>query len=378
GALLERYWWGSVFLIGVPVMVALLVTGPLLLPEFRDPEAGRLDLLSAAMSLGAVLAVIYGLKQIAQEGLQWLPALAIVAGVALGHMFLRRQRMLTDPLIDVALFRMPAFSASLATNILNFFVGFGALLFIAQYLQLVLGLSPLEAGLWMLPWSGGFIVGAILTPTLVRWSRPATVIAAGMVVAAIGFALITHVENESGLAVLVSGSIVFSLGLAPVTTLTTEVIVGTAPPERAGAASAISETSAEFGGALGIAILGSVGTAVYRSEVSDGVPFGVATEAADVARDTLGGALTVAVQLPDRLGAPLLDAAREAFTEGVQLAAAISAGVAIIVAVLVVTLIRPAQSPSDPVVGRGESSGESRSEGERDKVTGAAPGPGEP
>ena len=346
GVLLERFWWGSVFLLGVPVMVLLLMVGPLLLPEFRDPEAGRLDLRSAAMALAAVLAVIYGLKLIAQDGLGWLPVLPIISGLAVGVMFLRRQRTLADPLIDVWLFRMPAFSAALATNTLNFFIGFGALLFIAQYLQLVLGLSPLEAGLWMLPWSGGFIVGAMLTPVIVRRVRPASVIAGGMVIAASGFGVMTQVSGTSGLAVLVTGSVVFSLGLAPVTTLTTDLIVGTAPPERAGAASAISETSVEFGGALGIAILGSIGTAVYRSEVTDAIPAGVPTNAAEVARDTLGGALAVAGQLSDQLGVALLDVAREAFTQGLQLAAAISAGVALGVVILTVTLIRGAEPPS--------------------------------
>ena len=347
GVLLERFWWGSVFLLAVPVMLLLLVLGPMLLPEYRDPDAGRLDLGSAGMSLAAVLLVIWGLKQLAQDGLGLPPALSILAGLGVGVVFVRRQQTLADPLLDLRLFRFPAFSAALATNILDFFVAFAALLFIAQYLQLVLGLSPLQAGLWMLPSSLGFIVGSLLTPLLVRRARPAFVMAAGMVLAAVGFGLLTQLDG-TGLAVLVIGSVVFSLGSAPMTTLATDLMVGTAPPERAGAASGISETSSELGGALGIAILGSIGTAVYRGQMTDAVPAAVPGEAAAAARDTLGGAVAAAGQLPDQLGAPLLDAAREAFTQGVQLSFAISAAVAIGIAILVAALLRHVGAGSEP------------------------------
>ncbi|MCI0689515.1 MAG: MFS transporter, partial [Sporichthyaceae bacterium] len=256
GVLLEYFWWGSVFLIGVPVMVLLLAVGPVLLPEFRDPEAGRPDLLSAALSLGAVLAVIFGLKQIAQDGLAWLPVLSILVGLALGVAFVRRQLTLADPLIDLRLFRVPAFSASLATYGLSIFALFGGFLFLPQFLQLVLGLTPLQAGLWTVPWALSFVVGSMLTPVIVRRVRPAVVMAAGLALAAAGFGMFTQIDAASGLAFFVIGSVVFSLGTAPVFTLTTDLIVGSAPPERAGAAAAISETGAEFGGALGIAIFG--------------------------------------------------------------------------------------------------------------------------
>ena len=348
GALLERYWWGSVFLLAVPVMALLLVVGPLLLPEYRDPSAGRLDLGSAGLSLAAVLLVIWGLKQLAQDGPGWPPTLSILAGLAVGVVFVRRQQTLADPLLDLRLFRSPAFSAALTANILDFFVAFAALLFIAQYLQLVVGLSPLQAGLWMLPSSLGFIVGSLLTPLLVRRARPALVMAAGMVLAAVGFGLLTQLDPAAGLAVLVAGSVAFSLGSAPMTTLATDLMVGTAPPERAGAASGISETSSEFGGALGIAVLGSIGSAVYRGQMTDAVPAAVPGEAAAAARDTLGGAVAAANQLPDQLGAALLDTAREAFTHGLQLTFAISATVAIGIAVLVATRLRHLGAGPEP------------------------------
>jgi MFS transporter, DHA2 family, multidrug resistance protein len=337
-----------VFLLAVPVMALLLALGPFLLPEFRDPEAGRPDLVSAGMSLAAVLLVIYGLKQLAQDGLGWPPALAIVAGLAVGLGFVRRQQRLADPLLDLRLFTNRAFGAALATNTLSFFVGFGALLFIAQYLQLVLGLSPLAAGLWMLPSSLGFIVGSLLAPLLVRRAHPAVVMAAGLVVAAVGFGLLTQLGGAWGLAVLVAGSVVFSLGLAPVDTVAADLTVGAAPPQRAGAASALSETSSELGGALGIATLGSVGTAIYRSQVTDTLPAGVPPQATEATRDTLGGAVAAASQLPDRLGAALLDTAREAFTQGLHLTFAISAALAVGIAILAAVLLRGVGAGQEP------------------------------
>ena len=348
GVLLERFWWGSVFLLAVPVMALLLVLGPVLLPESRDPDAGRLDLGSVALSLAAVLAVIYGLKQLAQYGPAWPPALSILAGLAVGAVFVRRQYRLAEPLLDLRLFANRAFSAALAANTLDFFVSFATLLFLAQYLQLVLGLSPLRAGLWMLPSSAGFIVGSLLTPLLVRRARPAHVMAAGMALAAAGFALLTRLDAAAGLAVVATGSVAFSLGSAPMTTLATDLLVGTAPPQRAGAASGISETSSELGGALGIAILGSIGGAVYRGQVADAVPTGIPPQAAEAARDTLGGALAVAGQLSDRLGTPLLEAASEAFTNGLQLVFAVSAAIAVGIAVLIAVLLRGVDAGSEP------------------------------
>ena len=151
GVLLESFWWGSVFLLALPVMALLLVLGPIVLPEYKDENASRLDLRSAAMSLVAVLTIIFGLKQIAQDGIAAMPVASIVAGLVVGVLFVRRQLTLTDPMIDVRLFRIPSFSAALVVNFMAIFVAVGYFLFVAQYLQLVVGLSPLQAGLWSLP-----------------------------------------------------------------------------------------------------------------------------------------------------------------------------------------------------------------------------------
>jgi MFS transporter, DHA2 family, multidrug resistance protein len=340
GLLLEFFWWGSVFLLAVPVMVLLLVLGPMLLPEFRNPEAGRIDLYSAGLSLTAVLAVIYGLKQIAQDGLGFLPSVSILVGLALGVAFVHRQRTLADPMIDLGLFRVRAFSTSLLAYAVSIAVVFGAFVFILQHLQLVLGLSPLRAGLWMVPSGVAFIVGGMLTPLFVRHVRPGFVMAAGLALSALGFGLLATVDESSGVGIVVLAFVIFSVGLTPVITLATDLIVGSAPRERAGAASGISETGAEFGGALGIAILGSIGIAVYRGRLADAVPSGLTPEQADSARDTLGGATEVAEQVPDDVGSALLDVAREAFVQGLQVTAVTGAVLLAVLAVLTAVLLR--------------------------------------
>jgi MFS transporter, DHA2 family, multidrug resistance protein len=340
GALLEFFWWGSVFLLAVPVMALLLVLGPLLLPEYRDPNAGRLDLVSAGMSLVAVLAVVYGLKQFAQDGFESFAAASIAVGLLVGYLFVRRQTRLADPLIDLRLFRVQAFSGSLAVYTLGILVLFGAFLFIYQYLQLVAGLSPFRAGLWTLPSFISFIVGSMVAPVLVKRVQPAYVMAGGLAVATVGFVLLTQVGADSDLALLVAASVVFSLGLAPLFTLTNDLIIGSAPPERAGAASAISETGAELGGALSIAVLGTLGTAVYRSEVTADIPEEVPPEDAEVARDTLGGAVAVSEDLPPSVADALLTTAREAFSSALQVSALVSAVLAGVTAVVALVALR--------------------------------------
>jgi DHA2 family multidrug resistance protein-like MFS transporter len=271
--------------------------------------------------------------------LGWPPALSIGTGVSLGAVFVRRQRKLADPLIDLRLFGTPAFSASIATYMLATFAVFGPYVFIAQYLQLVLGLSPMKAGLWSMPFAIGFVVGSMLSPVLARRVRPASLMGAGLVIAAAGFVALAQVDGTSGLAVIVASTVVFSLGLSPVFTLANDIIIGTAPPERAGAASAISETCSELGGALGIAILGSIGTAIYRRAMAGSVVDGIPQDAAAAARDTLGGAVAALGQLPGR-GGPLLDTARQAFTQGLQVTAITSALVVLGMAVLVMVSLR--------------------------------------
>jgi len=342
GVMLRYFHWSSVFLLAVPVMFSLLVAGPSLLPEFRDPTAKRLDVASAALSLAAVLSVIYGLKLFAQDGLGWLPLLAAVFGITIGVAFARRQRRLDDPLIDLHLLRKPAFGAALATYMLATLVTFGSYFVVAQYLQLVAGLSPLAAGVWMLPWSASYVVGSFVAPALARRIQPAFVMAGGLVVAALGFIAVARAP-ALGVEAIIVGSTVYSLGMSPVFTLGIDTIIAAAPARRAGAASGISETSSELGGALGIAVLGSIGTAVYRGSLNGAPLMGVPAEARRAALDTLGGAVAAATQLPAN-GARemLLATAKLAFTHAMQVTLVLCAVVSIAAAVVAVVALRRA------------------------------------
>jgi DHA2 family multidrug resistance protein-like MFS transporter len=331
-------------------MGLLLILGPRTLPEYRDPNAGRLHLGSAAMSLLAILGVVYGLKEIAQDGLRLVPIAAIVAGVLLAILFVRTQLRLDSPIIDVRLFRIRAFSASLGSYFLGIFVVVGYFLFIGQYLQLVLGLSPIEAAVWSLPSALGFIAGSMLAPKIIHRFRPSVIMGAGMAIAAVGSATLVGLglDRGSGILIIVVASIVISVGLAPVITLATELIVGSAPPEQAGAATGMSETSGELGGALGIAILGSIGTAIYRTEVAESLPSDVPAAAADAARDTLGGALAIAQTLPDAVGAALVEVAQIAFLDALHFVAIVATISAVLTAIVTAMALRSVAARSEP------------------------------
>jgi DHA2 family multidrug resistance protein-like MFS transporter len=340
GALLEVFWWGSVFLLAIPVMALLLIVGPRLLPEKRDPEPARLDVSSAALSLAAVVTAIYGLKQLATSATGLESVLWVAIGLLLGAMFVRRQQRLTDPLIDLRLFRAPAFSAALGTNLVAFFVVFGMSLFLAQYLQSVAGLSPLQAGLWSVPEALGFIAGSMLAPRLAsRWSAT-VLIGAGMGVGALGYLVVARTDDT--LLPLVGGSTVAAVGLAVVITLVTDLAVGAASADRAGAAAATAETSSELGGALGLAILGSIGAAIYRAGVGDALPGGVPAPA----RETLGGALDARTHLSPAAADHLLDAARDAFTHALTVTATIGAATLLVAGLTAVALLRSAARPA--------------------------------
>jgi len=340
GVLLESFQWGSVFLLAVPVMGLLLAIGPRLLPEYKDPEPGRLDLASAALSLIAVLAVIYGIKALAKDGAGLASVVPILAGVAVGAAFVDRQRRLAEPMIDLGLFRRRAFSLALGANTLAFAVVFGIEVFVAQYFQLVLGYSPLEAGLWSVPGAAAFVVGSQLTPPLAARVRPPVVMLGGMAVAILGVALLTQVGAAGSPGLMVAGIVALSLGLAPLFTLAADLAVGSAPPERAGAAAGISETSSELGGALGLAILGTVGTAIYRNHTTDALPADLPAGAAGTASDTLAGAVAVADRLPQLLASDVLESARAAFTQAFQVAATVSGVLVVAAAVMVARLLR--------------------------------------
>lgn len=326
GLLLQSFWWGSVFLIAVPVMALLLAAGPVLLPEYRDPNSARIDLASAALSLAAVLAVVYGLKEVAAGNGLLLPSITVAAGGLLAAAFLRRQQRLPRPLVDLALFRRREFTAAIAVLTLGSVVLAGVGFLTAQYLQLVLGLSPLKAGLWTLPPLATGIAAVSLTQALGERVNAARNIIGGLSATACGLVVLTQVPTSGVMISVVGLSLIFA-GLMPVLARGVDTVTGAVPPERAGAASALSETAQELGGALGIALLGSIATATYRTQV-DGLLNTAPTSTATVARDTLAGARSVAADLPT----DAIPGAVIAFTNGLHLASAVGAAVVVLAA----------------------------------------------
>jgi DHA2 family multidrug resistance protein-like MFS transporter len=327
GLLLEHFWWGSVFLINIPAMVLLVVLAPFLLPEFRDPSAGRFDLVGSLLSLAAVLPVIYGIKRAATHGFGWFPAAAMAVGLLAGALFLVRERRSAHPMVELRLFRNRAFTGGLLANVVAMFGLVGNAVFMTQYLQLVHGMSPLRAALWSLVPSVAVSGAAPLATALAARYPRNRVIAGGFVVAAGGFALLTRLQADSSLVPVIVGAGLLAFGLVVVLTLITDLVLSTVTPARAGAASALVETTSEFGGALGIAVLGSIGTAVYGARLSGRLPHGLTGDQQHAARQGLAGAVAVAGRLPATLAGPLESAARTAFTHGLTVAAGVGTAV---------------------------------------------------
>ncbi|WP_251019273.1 MFS transporter [Streptomyces sp. ISL-11] len=340
GFLLSHFWWGSVFLINLPAMLLLLILAPLLVPEFRSPATGRrFDVLSSLLSFAAVLPVVHGLKRIAADGFGALPPLSIAAGLAVGALFVRRQRRVAEPMISPALFRGRAFGPAIGVNAVAMFAMAGFTVFSMQYLQLVLGKSPLEAALWCLIPSVAVGGAAPAATALVRRGVDrAYVIGGAFAVAAFGY-LFALAGAGSGIWVILAASGIVAVGIVTVMTLITDLALDAAPAEHSGAAAALLETGQEFGAALGTAVLGSVGAAFYRHDIGEAMPAGLPAGARESVRETLGNALAAADGLPSRLGDTVAAAARDAFTGGMH-AAAIGAAAVLAAAVLAPVLLR--------------------------------------
>ncbi|MEU9687597.1 MFS transporter [Amycolatopsis japonica] len=344
GVLLQHFWWGSVFLINVPVMLLLLVLGPLLLPEYRDPAPGRFDLAGAGLSLVAVLGVIYGIKQLAEHGLGWLPLTSCAVGIAVGAAFLRRQHRSANPMIDVRLLRSRRFGIPLLIDALATFGLVGFSLFNWQFMQLVLGMGPLESALWSLPTFLVMPLGIALATAIAPRAGKTAVVAAGLLVAAAGYGVLSAIRADSGIVHLIGALTVVAIGVGGVAAVITDVILSAAPPERAGMASALSETAAEFGGALGIAILGSIGSAIYRRDLTTHAPGSLTAQQLDAARNTLGGAVDTAKALPKETADALRNVAFDAFARETRVASVISAVLMAGSAILIATLLRTSRT----------------------------------
>ncbi|AKU18559.1 MFS transporter [Luteipulveratus mongoliensis] len=346
GVLLEHVWWGAVFLVNVPVMAVLLIAAPRLLPESRSAHPSPLDLISSALVLGSVLPVIYGIKELAADGWSARALVALVVGTALGWAFFRRQRTTEHPLLDLNLLRRPGLRGSIAVNVVAQAGIIGNAILLTQYLQQVLEFSPLKAALWSL--APTIVVGAVAPAAAglaARFGRP-LVMGSSLVLAAVGFAGLLLAQADSSVWVCLIPATMVASGIIVVATLVTEYVVGTVPLDKAGTVAGFVETTTEFAGALGIALLGSLLNLGYRHDFT--LPAGMSLDggAAHEAGDTLAGALTVAAQLPGSQGVSLIEAGQSAYVTGMHWADLAAAALMVVGAVVALTKLPRAIDPA--------------------------------
>ena len=331
GFLLSHFWWGSIFLMPVPLILILLAAAPALLPEFKDHRAKSIDLLSSALLILGTLAAIFGIKQIAQNGPGALPVLVVVAGVLVGVFFVKRQQKLQHPLIDLELFKIKGFFIALTALFIGLFSWAGIFLFVGQYLQSVIGISAFAAGLWMLPGALGSVLLCMLAPVAIKYFSRGRVITFGLTVLAAGIFLLCLLTTHS-LWLLVVCSFMISGGCGLTVTLGIDKVVASAPPNKAGAAAGISETSTTFGASLGVALLGCIWTAFYRNDISTTIPTGLSAHQIETVKNTIGSAVVQAKNLHNQA---LLSLAKQAFVHALHITAFFSALAVVVVAVLV-------------------------------------------
>lgn len=338
GALLEHAFWGSVFLLAVPILLPLLVLAPILVRESSDPDPGPFDVVAIVLSMATFAPIVYGIKHLATSGFDAVVVAAFAVGVAAGTLFVRRLLRQTNPLLDVRLFLLPAFTGSVLVNLLSVFSFVGLLYFLSQHLQLVLGLGPMNAGLVLVPGTLAMIAASLLVVRLVRRVRPAVLMACGLSGAAAAYLIFAVTGGHAGIPLIAGAFALLSMGIGMAETLSNDIIVAAVPPAKAGAASAVSETSYELGAVLGTSVLGGVLAAGYAANLA--IPAGVSAADGAQAGETLAGALTVADRLPVDLGAALADSARAAFDSGVVATSVVGIALAIGAAVLALLTVK--------------------------------------
>ncbi|MET0736141.1 MAG: MFS transporter [Microbacterium sp.] len=333
GILLEHFAWGSVFLMSVPVLVPLLILAPILVPESRDPNPGRVDPASIVLSMAAMIPIVYAIKELAVEGVGILPLALFGAGTLFGWMFVRRQLRSESPMLDMRLFRNPTFSGALIVNLLSVVGLVGFLFFVAQHLQLVVGLSPMQAGFALVPGLAAMIISGLVVVPIAKRHPARVVVPIALGFSVLGYVAVAVATGPDSLWLLIGAFVSLGIGIGAAETVSNELILASAPPAKAGAASAVSETAYELGAVLGTAVLGGILTALYRANLA--LPSGLPADDAHAAGETLAGAVHVADGIGGALGAAVRQAAAEAFDAGVGVTALIGAilvGIAAVVA----------------------------------------------
>jgi DHA2 family multidrug resistance protein-like MFS transporter len=341
GVLLNHFWWGSVFLINLPAMALLLVLGPILLPEHKAPASGRrFDILGSVLSMAAIFPAVYGIKQLAVDGFSVTAAGVLAFGVALAIAFVIRQHAAENPLVDMELFGKPNFRAPMLVNLCGNFVLMGFSLFNTQYLQSVAGMRPFTAALWSMAAMPFISVGMGVTGALTAKVRPGRIIGVAFLASAAGALVLTLVHPGNPVIVLLIGAGVAAGGVVAAQSIVGNMVMAAAPPERAGSASALNETGAELGSSLGMALLGSVGAAIYHHKMATVGAAGVPDAAVRAGHETIGGADAVAGQFPGPATHVLLTTARDAYSSGLHTAAAVGAVVLVLTALFALRALR--------------------------------------
>ena len=342
GALLQHFHWGAVFLVAIPILLPLLILAPKLVPESRDPNPGPLDPVNVLLSLTTMAPVVWAIKSAAHDGFSWAAVAAAVVGIGSGVLFVRRQKRSATPMLDVRLFGNAPFTSSILANFLSIVGLIGFIFFISQHLQLVLGLSPLAAGLVTLPGALLSMVAGIAVVPLAKKFAPHALMIVGLILVAAGFGAILLFRHDLTVVAVIVSFLVLELGVGISQTISNDTIVASVPPAKSGAASAVSETAYELGAVVGTATLGTIFTAYYRASVQ--LPGGLTDGQAADARESIGGATSVAQTLPPALSNRLLDSARTAFDAGIAPTAIIAAVLTLIAAAVVAFAFRGVSS----------------------------------
>lgn len=338
GVLMAHFWWGSVFLLGVPLMVLLVLIGPKLLPEAKDPNPGKLDGISAVLSLLALLPIIYGIKELTRYGWAVIPVVALVVGLGFGVVFIRRQRRIASPLLDVKLLRNPVVSGGLIGMLSFAMLGAGMMLLMLLYFQLVGGMTTLQAGLTLVPGMLASILGSQLAPKLAARFRPGYVLGVALFGCAIGYgSMIMVSSNADNTSLVISFAVACFFGTM-MPGLGYNLVVGSAPTEQAGSAGALAQLSNELGGTIGLAIYGTVGAFFYRATLD--LPEGIPADTANAVGDSFAGAAAAARNLPADTAESVMGPAREAFTSGLHAVAVIGAVIMAATAALLAVRLR--------------------------------------
>ncbi|WP_405987772.1 MFS transporter [Streptomyces sp. NBC_00986] len=323
GPLLNNFWWGSVFLINVPLMAVVFLGGLILLPESRNPKPGRLDLFSVVLSVIGILAVVYAIQESVRDGFGE-PRIygTAAAGVVALLLFVWRQTRLAEPILDVHLFRNRAFSGAFVANSFTMFGSVGVLLLISQYLQFVHDWSPMRAALALLPPAGMGMICAPLVVQLIPRLGQARTVALGLALLSSAMFLYSRADVNAGYTALLIPTLLHGIAVSCIFACTVEMIVSSAPPEKSGIASGIATTGGELGAAMGMAVLGTVLNTIYHRRID--LPDGVTGQARRLASDSLGSAIDVAGHEPAGLSKEILASAKSAFMDGMHLAVVIN------------------------------------------------------